>query len=111
MLYNFGQVALLAPLANVLMLPAVPFAMAAGALATAAGLIWLPVGQALALLSWPFLSWLVLVARWLAELPGATVMLPAFGSGWVWGYYAVIAGWWLRRRLASCVAVAPLMPQ
>ncbi len=39
LLYHFGRLSLIAPLANVLMLPAVPYAMLFGSLATVGGML------------------------------------------------------------------------
>lgn len=100
LLYHFGQLSLIAPLANVLMLPAVPYAMLFGSVATVAGMASLPLGQLLALLAWPCLQWLLVVSRWLALVPGAYTTLPPFAVGWVWGYYVLlILGWlWAQQR-------------
>lgn len=88
LLYHFGRLSLIAPLANIVMLPAVPYAMLFGSIATVAGMLWLPLGQLLALLTWPFLAWLLGAAQWLAQVPGAYTTLPPFSVWWVWGYYA-----------------------
>jgi competence protein ComEC len=89
--YHFGRLSLITPLANVLILPVVPYAMLFGAIATAAGMIWMPAGELLALLAWPFLEWMVLASRWLARVPGAAATLPPFAAWWVWGYYGIVA--------------------
>lgn len=101
LLYHFSRLSLVAPIANILMLPVVPYTMLGGALATLAGMVWLPLGQGLALLAWPFLHWLVLVARVLAQLPGAQLTLPPFSVWWVWGYYGLVSFLWLRPRIMS----------
>ncbi len=95
LLYHFGRLSLIAPLANVLMLPLVPYAMLFGALAMVAGLLWLPLGQLVALLAWPFLHWLIVVSRVLAHVPGAYTTLPPFSVWWVWGWYLLITLWYL----------------
>ncbi len=102
--YHFGRLSIIAPLANVVILPVVPYAMLFGALATAAGMVWMPAGELLALLAWPFLEWMLLASRWLARVPGASATLPPFGAWWVWGYYAIIAAMWGWRRRESCRA-------
>jgi competence protein ComEC len=107
LLYHFGRLSLIAPAANVLMLPAVPFAMLFGSLATVGGMLWLPLGQLLALLAWPFLEWLLVVSRWLAAVPGAYTTVPPFAVGWVWGYYALIAAGWLYGRHRGHVEQPP----
>ncbi len=98
LLYHFGRLSLIAPLANILMLPAVPYAMLFGSLATITGMIWLALGQVVALLTWPFLAWLLVAARWLSQVPGAYTTLPPFSVWWVWGYYASLTGLWLWRQ-------------
>jgi len=90
-LYQFGNLSLIAPLANVLMLPAVPYAMLWGSLATLCGMVWLPLGELVALLAWPFLHWLLVTAEWLARVPGAFTNIGSFHVGWVWGYYVLVA--------------------
>lgn len=103
LLYHFGRLSLIAPLANVLMLPAVPCAMLFGSLATIGGMLWLPLGQILALLAWPFLQWLLMVASLLARVPGAYTTLPPFDVGWIWAYYIGVAMlyWWLQSRVQA----------
>lgn len=102
LLYHFGRLSLIAPLANIVMLPAVPWAMLTGSIATIAGMLWLPLGQLLALLTWPFLAWLLGAAHWLGQIPGAYTTLPPFSVWWVWGYYAALAsGWWWAQRMRS----------
>jgi len=44
-LYQFGNLSIIAPLANVVLLPVVPAAMLFGAICLAGGLVWLPLGQ------------------------------------------------------------------
>jgi competence protein ComEC len=95
LLYHFGRFSLIAPVANVLMLPLVPYAMLFGAIATAGGMVWLPLGQLLALLAWPFLHWLIVVSHVLAQLPGAYTTLPPFSVWWVCGWYLLILVWYL----------------
>lgn len=97
-LYQFGNLSLIAPLANVLLVPVVPYAMAFGTLALVGGLIWLPLGQLLALGAWLPLSWLGEGARLLAEPRWAAVQLPPFPLWLLLGFYALVAIAWLRPR-------------
>ncbi len=100
LLFHFGNLSLVAPLANVMMLWAVPYAMLFGSLAVVAGMLALPLGQLLALGAWPFLEWLLQAAQFLARLPWAATTVPPIAAGWVWGYYVLIAAlfWRLQRR-------------
>jgi competence protein ComEC len=94
-LYQFGNLSIVAPLANVIMLPFVPAAMLFGAIALAGGLVWLPLGQWLALPAYLFLAWLTEGARVFARLPYAAVQLPPFPLWLLLGYYAIVVGAWL----------------
>jgi competence protein ComEC len=96
-LYNFGNLSLIAPVANVALLPMVPYAMLFGALALVGGLVALPLGQALGLPAYVFLAWLTEGARRFAEVPFAAVQLPPFPLWALLLYYAVVLGAWLWR--------------
>jgi competence protein ComEC len=113
-MYNFGNVSLVAPLANVLMVPAVPLAMAAGAALACAGLVWRPLALLVLPLAWLALSWLIWVARLLAAWQRAAVSLPPFHVGWIIAFYALsLAAWaWMLRttRSGDCAAPAAQPP-
>ncbi|NWG21848.1 MAG: ComEC family competence protein [Chloroflexi bacterium] len=94
-LYAFGNLSIIAPLANVAMLPMVPSAMLFGALALLGGMIWLPLGQWLAPLAYLFLAWLTEGARLFAQLPWAAIQLPPFPLWVLLTYYAIVVGAWL----------------
>jgi competence protein ComEC len=94
-LYSFGNLSIIAPLANVMMLPFVPAAMLFGATALLGGMIWLPLGQWLAVLAYLFLAWLTEGAHTFATLPYAAVQLPPFPLWLLLGYYAIGVGGWL----------------
>jgi competence protein ComEC len=94
-LYNFGNLSIIAPLANVALLPMVPYAMLFGAACLVGGMAWLPLGQWLALPAYLFLAWLTEGARWFANVPYAAVQLPPFPLWLLLGYYAITVGAWL----------------
>jgi competence protein ComEC len=106
-LYQFGNLSIVAPLANVIMLPFVPSAMLFGAIALAGGMIWLPLGQWLALPAYLFLAWLTEGARLFATLPYAAVQLPPFPLWLLLAYYAIVVGGWLwNNRGSAAIDVA-----
>jgi competence protein ComEC len=94
-LFAFGNFSIVAPLANVGMLPMVPAAMLFGAIALLGGLVWLPLGQWLATVAYLFLAWLTEGARFFAQLPYAAVQLPRFPLWLLLAYYAIVLGAWL----------------
>jgi len=100
-LYQFGNLSLIAPLANILLVPVVPYTMLLGALSLVGGLVWLPLGQWLALVVWLPLSWLTEGARLLAQIPWAAVQLPPFPLWLLLGYYAIVVGGWLSTALPT----------
>ena len=106
--YQLGNLSLIAPLANVALLPMVPYAMLFGGLALLGGLAYLPLGQLLATVAYLFLAWLTEGARLLARIPWAAVQLPLFPLWVLLGYYAIVVGTWLwNTTLADSQAVVP----
>ncbi|HZB96032.1 MAG TPA: ComEC/Rec2 family competence protein, partial [Herpetosiphonaceae bacterium] len=104
LVYSFGTLALTAPVANLLLAPAVPPAMLLGALSAVAGLLFLPLGQILALLSWPFTAWLLVGTHLLAGLPAAAVSVAPFPEWWLaawYGGFLVLAVWRMRQQRAA----------
>lgn len=88
---NFGQLSLIAPLANILVLPAIPLTMLAGFVSALAGLLFLPLGQILGWVAWLFLTYEIKIIELLARLP-----LAAVNFKWSWlggGIYYVILFW------------------
>ncbi len=100
MLYHFGNLSLIAPLANILIVPVVPFAMLLGGCALIGGLIWLPLGQWLALGAWLPLSWINNVATILSQPAWGRYTVPyifTLGSGDRLYRHLPVYGWrWLR---------------
>ncbi len=97
-LYHFGNLSLVAPLANVIIVPVIPYAMLLGAATMVVGLVWLPLGQWLAPAVWLPLSWIAEGALLLAQAPWAAVRLPPFPRWLLLGYYALVIGWHLWRQ-------------
>lgn len=106
-LYHFGRFSLISLLANLLILPAQPLVMICGGLTTGAGLIFLPLGQALAWLAWLPLAWTVWVVERLAGVPYASIEVARLPFGAVAGSYALIAlGFWWRKSARAARPVA-----
>ena len=106
-LYQFGNLSIIAPVANVALLPMVPAAMLFGALALAGGMVWLRLGQWLAVIAYLFLAWLTEGARLFATLPFAAVQLPPFPLWLLLAYYAIVVGGWLWHQRADATRVDP----
>ena len=90
-LYHFGQLSLVSPLANLFVLPAQPGVMIWGGLATLAGLVLPALGQLLAWVAWIFLTYTISMVRFFAAFPAASVPVAISPAG-VLLFYAVIMG-------------------
>ncbi|WP_255603781.1 ComEC/Rec2 family competence protein [Oscillochloris sp. ZM17-4] len=100
-LYAFGNLSIIAPLANVLIVPVVPYAMLFGSLALAGGLLWLPLGQALGALLWLPLTWIAGGVGVLSQPRWAAVQLPPFPLWLLLVYYVLVGALWWRRGRAQ----------
>ncbi|MBI5358613.1 ComEC/Rec2 family competence protein [Candidatus Amesbacteria bacterium] len=82
-LHHFGQLSLVAPIANLLVVWTVPFIMQL----TALGLIFVPVLY----LAWPFLTYMLFVASQLSRWPYASLTVGQMSWSWVAIWYLVLA--------------------
>src|SRR3989344_3497931 len=92
LIFLFGQVSLISPLVNVLVIIAVPYAMAAGFFATMAGFFSETLSRALAFPAWALLEYKLEVIEFFSKMPLASVALDKFWILPVLILYAV-AGW------------------
>ncbi len=88
--HYFGLVSWVGPLATLLALPALTAIIIGGMLAGGLGLLFLPLGQAIGWLVWLPLSYLLLVARGFAALPGASLPTGSSSVGLLVAYYALL---------------------
>jgi competence protein ComEC len=106
--YHFGRLSAVSLLTNLLILPVQPLVMMAGGLATVAGLVWLPIGQALGWVAWLPLAWTVAVVNWTADASFASLTLGHFSPALLAAVYAALAGltWLISRRATADPAEA-----
>ncbi len=90
--YHFGEVSVIALLANILVLFLQPLIMALGFAAMFTGAVWPAGGRVMALAVWPLLRYSVAVVDTLGELPFASVNVPRSGTLWILAMYAAVAG-------------------
>lgn len=91
----FGEQSVVAPLANLVVLPLTGGLVVTGAIAGVLGALWLPLGLPAAAAADLMLRLLIAAVRLTARLPFATVVLPAMALWWAVGYYC-----WLAQRAA-----------
>jgi competence protein ComEC len=101
-IYQFGRLSLVAPLTNLLILPAQPPIMIWGGAATLTGLVPFlePLARAIAWFPWLCLAYTNAVVRWMAGWPLASLQISQANASRLIFYYAVIIGaaWALRQR-------------
>jgi competence protein ComEC len=103
-LFHFGNLSIISPLSNVVLVPVVPYVMMLGALALGVSLVagfigWL--AQVIWMVAWLPLAYLTEGARLLAAVPWAAVQLPPFPLWLLSGYYGTVACWWLWGQWAT----------
>lgn len=89
---NFHAVSLVSPLTNLLLAPILPGLMATGAVAVALGAIALPLGQVAAPIAWLYLTYMVEVVRWTAQLPAAAASTGNLAFAQIALYYLLLLG-------------------
>ncbi len=89
-LYKFGGMSLVSPLTNILVVPAVPFAMGFGFIATIVGLIFIPLGQIVGFFAWVFLHYIIFIACWFSQIPLVFLKIGKISIIWVLLYYLVL---------------------
>jgi len=90
--YHFQRLSLVSFVANPIVLPAQPPLMILGGLATLAGMIWLPLGQLLAWLAWPFPAFTIRVVDLFAAFPSAAIDLGPISFPALIGMYVLLFG-------------------
>jgi competence protein ComEC len=104
-LFHFGRISLIAPIANILILPLVPLTMILGFISGVLGLVWIFLGQITSWLTWLFLTYELLVVKWLSKIPFASIEIKNVWVGLLVIYYLVLFGWiwWIKRKERSLV--------
>ncbi len=93
LIYQIGEVSLVALPANVLVLPVVPIAMLLAAMAGMYGMLGLPLAIGMGYPAYLLLEWIVRVAEQAAAIPFATTTLPSVPLWLVGGVYAAGLLW------------------
>lgn len=89
----FGRLSIISPIANVLVLWAIPYAMIFSLFDGLAGLTWWPIGRLFAYIAWPVLTYIIVITEWLAKIPLASIEARDFG--WIFAtivYIIIIVG-------------------
>lgn len=88
-IYNFERISLIAPLANILIVPLVPISMCLGSLAGFAGFISDYLSQGIAYMAWLILTYKIMTVEFLASLKFSSYEIYNLSWTWVAAYYVV----------------------
>ena len=89
-LYHFSRLSLVAPVANLVILPVQPAVMIMGGLAASLGAVSAPLGRAAGALAWPFPAFTIRAVELLAGLPLASLSLPPMSPAGLAGLYGAL---------------------
>lgn len=103
---TFGQLPLISPLSNVLVLPFVPYATLLGAVATALSFLSFPLGLILSYVCWAAMECIIRITELFAHLPFASISVPHLPMLIALFYYALVfAALWSHRYRKSDVVL------
>ena len=101
-LYQDGNLSLLALPANILAMLPVPLAMLTSFVAALGGMIAGPYAVPIAYPAYVLLAYIIDVAHFLASLPFAAIPVGAFDAGWMFAAYAILfSGFWIMQKRKS----------
>jgi competence protein ComEC len=89
-LANFEKLSVISPLANLLILPAIPFIMGAGFAAGMAGFVFAPLGKLIGFIPYVLLKLELLIVQWLANISWSSLEIKNFGWKHIFIYYFIL---------------------
>ncbi len=99
LIYNFGRISFISPLANVLIVPLLPFIMSLGLAFNIGTIIWPFLGK---ILVWPLyigLAYITHLTNFLSQIPFAAKEIVNIHWAWLIGYYILLVGFiWLYKK-------------
>jgi competence protein ComEC len=104
--YHFQRLSIVSLVANPLILPAQPAVMILGGIAVILGLIYLPLGELAAYLSWPFVVFTVRVVEFFGQIDWGVWNLGRLSLLWVVIFYGVLMMVTFKERLFQNLAVS-----
>ncbi len=90
LLNSFEKLSIVSPLANLLILPAIPYIMLGGFAAGIAGFIFVPLGTLMGFIPYLLLKIELFTVAWLGNLPWAALEIKNFGWVYMTTYYCVL---------------------
>lgn len=90
-LFQFGRLSLVAPLANMLILPAIPLAMALGFIAAILSFIWWPLGMVVGWIVWLVLNYIIKLVEFFAKFEWSSYEFGNLSFWWLIIGYSILA--------------------
>ncbi|XOU93957.1 MAG: ComEC/Rec2 family competence protein [Candidatus Kerfeldbacteria bacterium] len=90
-LFQFGRLSLIAPLANMLILPAIPLAMALGFIAAILSFIWQPLGMIVGWIVWLVLIYIIKLVEFFAQFEWSSYAFGNLSFWWLIIGYSILA--------------------
>ena len=90
LIFHFGQLSIISPIANILIVPLLPVIMISGIFLCFAGLLWLSLAKIIAWLNWLLLSYIVLIVDCLSYVPLAFYEFKSFSLVFLVLYYSAL---------------------
>lgn len=90
MAYHFQRISLVSFLANPFILPPQPAVMILGGLAMLLSLVWFPLGQIVAWITWPFVVYTIRMVELFNSIPNGTIVLGDLSIWFVIAIYAIL---------------------
>lgn len=99
LIYNFGRISFISPIANILIVPAIPFLTAIGLIFIAGAAIWSFLGK---ILLWPAYigtAYILRIVDWFSKIPWSAREISNIHWAFLIGYYILLIGLiWLYKR-------------
>ena len=89
-LASFQKLSVISPLANLLILPAIPQIMLGGFVAGMAGFVFVPLGKLIGFVPYVLLKVELLIIQWLANLPWSSLEIKNFSWIHISVYYLIL---------------------
>ena len=112
-MYYFGRFSLVSLIANPIILPAQPAVMVLGGLAVILSKLYMPLGQVVAWVAWPFAAYTIRMVEFFGKIPGGVLILGEFSLLAVLIFYGLLFGFtfaWPRMKgVATPVVVVSVL--
>jgi competence protein ComEC len=107
-LANFEKLSVISPLANLLILPAIPFIMGTGFAAGMVGFVFVPLGKLIGFVPYVLLKLELAIVQWLANISWSSLEIKNFGWIHISIYYLILISvlYYFKRKDKKIIVLA-----